>query len=141
MADPLRDWMWSEACDMLARAERLHRTFVRPGQSRDQMPTLLIWEPLADIFETEEEVIVIIALPGVEAERAGVMIEGSDLVVEGIRVPPPELRHAFIHRLELPQGRFERRLSLPAGIYSDVRRAAAGGCLVITLRKARAGHG
>ena len=141
MADPLHDWMWSEACEMLARAERLHREFVRPARSRERMPSLPVWEPPADILETQEEVIVIIALPGVEAERAEVMIDGNDLVVEGVRILPSELRRAFIHRLELPQGRFERRLRLPAGAYSDVRRMAAAGCLVISLRKAGVRHG
>ena len=141
MADPVRDWMWSEALDMLTRAERLHRAFVRPVRSRQQMPALPVWEPPADILETEEDVVVIIALPGVEAERTEVMIDGSDLVVEGVRVLPPEFRRAFIHRLELPQGRFERRLRLPAGAYRDVRRVAVAGCLMIILRKAGAGHG
>jgi len=125
---------------MLARAERLHRGFVRPAPSRGQMPAMPVWEPPADILETEREVVVIIALPGVEAERAEVTIEGNDLVVGGIRVLPPELRYAFIHRLELPQGRFERRLLLPAGTYTEVRRVAAAGCLVITLQKAGAGR-
>ena len=69
------------------------------------------------------------------------MIDGNDLVVGGIRVFPPELQYAFIHRLELPQGRFERRLPLPVGTYTKIRRVAAAGCLVVTLLKAAAGHG
>ena len=27
--DRARDWMWSEACEMLVRAERLHREFFK----------------------------------------------------------------------------------------------------------------
>ena len=69
------------------------------------------------------------------------MIEGGELVIAGTRVLPPELRTAIIHRLELPQGRFYRRLRLPAGRYSGVRRAVADGCLVITLQKAGASRG
>ena len=49
---------------------------------------------------------------------------------------PPELRTAVIHRLELPQGRFERRIPLPPGRYDAVRRFAANGCLVFELAKA-----
>jgi HSP20 family molecular chaperone IbpA len=45
------------------------------------------------------------------------------------------LRTATIHRLELPQGRFERRIELPAGRYDSVRRTAVNGCLVISLTK------
>jgi HSP20 family protein len=51
-------------------------------------------------------------------------------------VLPTELRTALIHRLELPQGRFARRVRLPAGRYSDVRRSLAHGCLLITMQKA-----
>jgi len=76
------------------------------------------------------------ALPGVEPERVEAAIDGADLVVAGSRVLPSELRTAVIHRLELPQGRFERRVPLPAGRYSAVRRAVKNGCLVITLEKA-----
>ena len=128
------DWMWSEACDQLARAERLHRQFFQPRHSG-------AWEPPVDIIETEREVLIFVALPGVSLDKAEAVIDGADLVIAGTRVLPPELRTATIHRLELPQGRFERRVRLPSGRYRDVRRSAADGCLVVTLRKAEAGHG
>ena len=54
---------------------------------------------------------------------------------------PREWRTAVIHRLELPQGRFQRRIRLPGGRYRDVARSAINGCLVITLRKAEAPRG
>jgi HSP20 family protein len=128
------DWMWSEACDQLARAERLHRQFFQPRHSG-------AWEPPVDIIETEREVLIFVALPGVSLDKAEAVIDGADLLIAGTRVLPPELRTATIHRLELPQGRFERRVRLPTGRYRDVRRSASDGCLVITLRKAEAGHG
>ncbi|MGC1778714.1 MAG: Hsp20/alpha crystallin family protein [Xanthobacteraceae bacterium] len=124
--------MWSEACEMLARAERLHRELFRPAPSQARMPA---WEPPVDILETETEVLALVALPGVDADSAQAVIEDGDLVIAGTRVLPEQLRTAVIHRLELPQGRFYRRLRLPAGRYSDVRRSAVAGCLVISLRK------
>jgi HSP20 family protein len=69
------------------------------------------------------------------------VIEDGDLVITGTRILPPELRTATIHRLELPQGRFYRRVRLPAGRYSTVRRAVAAGCLVIRLQKVGASRG
>jgi HSP20 family protein len=33
--DVPRDWMWSEACEMLARAERMHRELFRPADKRN----------------------------------------------------------------------------------------------------------
>jgi HSP20 family molecular chaperone IbpA len=125
--------MWSEACDMLARAERLHREFFQPAPSVSRLPA---WEPPADVLETERSVLVLMALPGVDPEHVEAAIDHGDLVVAGSRILPAELRTAVIHRLELPQGRFERRIRLPAGHYDSVRRATVHGCLVITLQKA-----
>lgn len=136
--DFTRNWMWSEACEMLARAERLHREFFRPAGLVAQLPA---WEPPVDILETEREVLVLVALPGVHPDRVEAAVHGDDLVVAGTRVFPAELRTAIIHRLELPQGRFERRVRLPAGQYSAVRRAAVDGCLLITLQKVGAFRG
>lgn len=128
-----RDWMWSEACEMLARAEKLHREFFRLFGSRAEAPA---WEPPVDILETEREVLVLVALPGVSADAAEATIDGRELVIGGTRVLPPELRHATIHRLELPQGRFLRRIVLPPGRYTTVRQADVDGCLVVALKKA-----
>jgi HSP20 family molecular chaperone IbpA len=130
-----RNWMWSEACEMLARAERLHREFFRPTGLVARRPA---WEPPVDILETESEILVLVALPGVHPDQVEAAVDGNDLVVAGTRVLPAELRTAVIHRLELPQGRFERRVRLPAGRYSAVRRSAADCCLLITLQKAGA---
>ena len=136
--DAVRDWMWSEACEMLARAERMHREVFRPTGLQARQPA---WEPPVDILETENEVLVLVALPGVDAENAQAVIEDGDLVIAGNRVLPGELRTATIHRLELPQGRFYRRLRLPAGRYTGVRRAAGSGCLIVTLQKAGTSRG
>ena len=130
--DAARDWMWSEACEMLARAERMHRDLFRPTGTRARQPS---WEPPVDILETDLEVLALVALPGVNPDNVEAAIEDGELVIAGTRTYPPALRTAIIHRLELPQGRFYRRLHLPAGRYSGVRRAVVDGCLVITLQK------
>ena len=62
--DP-RDWMWSEALQMLAQAERLHGQVFRPqtaGRLRAN------WEPPVDVLETEREVLILAALPGVDVQ-------------------------------------------------------------------------
>ena len=117
---------------MLSRAERLHREFFRPSGSA----VLPVWEPPVDVLETDRVVLVLVALPGVNPDRVQTIIEGSDLIFSGDRVLPPEMQTAVIHRLELPQGRFERRIRLPAGRYSAVQRSVCNGCLAITLQKA-----
>jgi HSP20 family protein len=136
--DVARDWMWSEALAMLSRAERLHRDMFKPAGTQARQPA---WEPPVDILETEFELLVLVALPGVNTDDVQAVIEDGDLVIGGTRTYPPALRTAIIHRLELPQGCFYRRLRLPAGRYSGVRQAVADGCLVITLQKAGMSRG
>jgi HSP20 family protein len=136
--DMARDWMFSEACEMLARAERMHRALFRPAGVEARLPA---WEPPVDILETEYEVLALVALPGVEPDNVQAAIEDSDLVIAGARTVPAQWRTAVIHRLELPQGRFYRRVRWPAGSYSDVRRAVVAGCLVITLQKVGVNRG
>jgi len=127
------DWMLSEAIETLARAERMQRQLFRLHQPEVRQPA---WEPPTDVIETERAVLIFVALPGVDPDQVEAAIEESALVVAGRRVLPPELRTAMIHRLELPQGRFERRIPLPPGRYDAVRRFAANGCLVFSLEKA-----
>jgi len=129
--DP-RQWMWGEAVDMLARAERLHRQLFQPAVASPRRPS---WEPPVDVLETEREVVIIAALPGVRETDLSLVIDGPCLVIAGARTLPDELRAAVIHRLELPQGHFERRVALPAGRYDQARHRAQDGCLIVTLRK------
>lgn len=131
-ADP-QSWMWSEALEMLARAERMHRDLFKLRTSGTSAPC---WEPPVDILETRESVLVFAALPGVVPDEIETRIEEGILIIAGRRDLPPELRNAVIHRLELPQGGFERSIAIPAGRYSAIRRASSNGYLIITLDKA-----
>jgi HSP20 family molecular chaperone IbpA len=124
--------MWSDAIEMLSRAERLHREVFSPRPARTQAT----WEPPADVIETDDKLLIFIALPGVPPENVEAMIEDGTVVIRGRRVLPPQLRTAVIHRLELPQGAFERRIALPPGRYDRVGTGTSDGCLVISLHKA-----
>ena len=130
------DWMLSEAIETLARAERMQHQLFRLQRPDTRQPA---WEPPIDVIETERAVLILVALPGVDPDQVEAAIEDGALVVTGRRVPPPELRTAVIHRLELPQGRFERRIPLPPGRYGAVHRFSANGCLVFNLDKAAYG--
>jgi HSP20 family molecular chaperone IbpA len=132
MNDP-RHWMWGDALTMLARADRLHRQLFQPAAARARQPA---WEPPVDVLETEGEVLIIAALPGVSEQAVNLALDGACLLISGERAVPAELRRAVIHRLELPQGGFERRVPLPPGRYHRIERRTVNGCLVVSLRKA-----
>jgi len=121
--------MWSEACEMLDRAERLHRQFFRPGRGT-RVP---VWEPPVDLFETSGGLAMIVAMPGAEPDSVEVSLEGSHLVVRAHRPLPAAARAGAMHRLEIPHGRFERRLPLPPGSYRLDERVWQEGCLHLRL--------
>ncbi len=125
-------WMWAEACELLERAERLHRQFFTPQRGRSRQPT---WQPPVDMFETETGLWIVVALPGVAPKDVEVLSNGPALLVTGERRMPAQLRRALIHRLEIPHGRFERQIPLPAGSYEIHTRELSHGCLVLGLRK------
>jgi HSP20 family molecular chaperone IbpA len=123
--------MWAEAVAMLARAERPQAS---DGARRAARPAA--WTPAVDVIETEAAVLILVSLPGVAADAVEATLEGDSVVVAGRRTLPPELQTAVIHRLELPMGRFERRIPIPPGRYDGVRRDTRDGCLLISLHKA-----
>ena len=53
-ADPTL-WMWEQACDFIAEADRMHRQFFRLTTS---LRSQALWEPPVDVFEDEREVVV-----------------------------------------------------------------------------------
>jgi len=126
--DP-NSWMWAEALGMLERAERLQRDFFRPG-----VPAAA-WEPPVDVLETADELWIIAALPGVEPGDLQVTIEGDSIRIAGHRRFPSALRGAAIHRLELPNGRFERRIRMRGMQLTLARSELANGCLFLGLVK------
>jgi len=131
---PIRDletWMWTEACEMLNRADQMHRQFFRPAVMNVRRAT---WEPPIDVFETRHECKIMIALPGVAPEHLNVILDGNHLIVGGQR-HLPTCNESQIRRLEIPYGRFERHIELPAGHFEIGTREFVHGCLLITLRK------
>ena len=129
-ADDPRSWMWSEACAILDRAERLNRRFFEPDLSGTAA-----WSPPVDVYETDREVWIMAAVPGVDAGNLTITIEGDTLILSGHRSLPTVARGAKIHRLEIPHGRFERRLRLVSSGLELRHRELVDGCLVIGLAK------
>jgi HSP20 family molecular chaperone IbpA len=76
----------------------------------------------------------VVALPGVPPDAVKVVIDGGTISVQGHR-PIPAPTSAAVLRLEIPYGRFERRIDLRPGMYEIVRRELTDGCLFLTLKK------
>ena len=127
--------MWGEALSLLEQADRLHRQFFRVAGTESAHT----WEPPVDVVESANLVQVHVALPGVPPESIDIVIEPGGVVVSALRAFPCRETGTHIHRIEIPYGRFERRIVLPLeDPYMPidlVQRQLADGVLTLTFRK------
>jgi HSP20 family molecular chaperone IbpA len=132
----MRSWMWAEAVDMLDQAERLQRQFFRlagpPAADRQPPPR---WEPPVDVYAGAEQALIEVALPGVPAERMELILGPGELVIRGERTLPNRPAGTTLQRLEIPYGRFERRLALGPGQWDLVDQRLTDGCLQLLLAR------
>jgi HSP20 family molecular chaperone IbpA len=127
--------MWGEALSLLEQADRLHRQFFRVAGSESAHT----WEPPVDVVETADLLQVHVALPGVAPGSIAIGIEPGGVVVSALRSFPCRETAAHIHRIEIPYGRFERRIVLPLhDPYMPIElvdKQLVDGVLTLTFRK------
>jgi len=122
-------WMLSDAVELLDSAERLQRQFFRIAPARSGP----CWEPPVDIIDNGHRLTLLVALPGVPPDQLEVHIEPPEIVVRGNRAIGASIGSGAIVRLEIPYGRFERRIVLPSGTYRLLDMQLENGCLKINL--------
>jgi HSP20 family protein len=127
-----KSWMWAEACALLEQAERKHRHFFDLLAAPASRP---IWEPPADIFADDEQVNVVIALPGARAEEVIVQITPTGLQIDTTVAPPAVSAVMSVVRMEIPYGRMHRRIDLPPGRYVLTERRLDNGWLHLRLTR------
>ena len=127
--DP-NDWMWERAAELLDRTAWVQRRFFQVAGERGSA-----WEPPVDVFESDTELLVLFALPGVDAELVDVRHEPGALLVSARRSLAPGCEDAEVRRLEIPQGRFHRRVPLPNHPLVLVGTEWNNGLLLVRLRK------
>jgi HSP20 family molecular chaperone IbpA len=123
--------MLTQAVELLQGANRLHRQFFQLGRAGD----LPRWEPPVDMYGDEQMLCLLIALPGVTPERLDVRLEQQLLVVYGERSLAADFGNGTILQLEIPYGRFERRVLLPHADYGVADMLLQNGCLRLTLER------
>jgi HSP20 family molecular chaperone IbpA len=123
-------WMWSRACALLEEAERRHRRFFELLSVPARQP---VWEPPADVFLLERGLHIVLAMPAARPESTVIELSSNGLLVRAHSPLPLEIGRARILRLEIPYGRIERRIELPAGRYELLGHEFIDGCLHIRL--------
>jgi HSP20 family protein len=109
----------------------------RPTVLFTQHPQLVpTWTPNLDMYETDEAVVVVLELAGVDPNQTEIRAEAHRLQVRGVRRERHGASGRTYHALEVPYGRFERAVPLPAGLDTEAAMASyQDGLLEITLPK------
>jgi HSP20 family protein len=130
---------WPLIKDLLLLRERLNR-LLDEVQLGDGMavgePSSGPFCPAADLFETDGEVVVILEIPGVDAESIELKLQGDTLRVAG-RIQPsgPDGPGRYL-RLERAHGAFYRDFKLPLGLLRGTPTAQLErGVLTVRLAK------
>lgn len=92
--------------------------------------------PAIDMYQTDNEVVVKAALPGIKADEVQIHVTGEVLTLRGETKHEEEKNDRSWHIREHRWGAFERSVRLPTGVIADKAKADFdNGILTITLPK------
>ncbi len=106
--------------------------FLRPVESK--------WRPNVDMFEHEEDIIVVVELAGVAREDISVVFHDGKLWISGVRKDNIPYTGRKYHQMEIEYNEFERVIYLPKNV--DVEKISAkldNGIMVIKVPVVRPG--
>ena len=93
--------------------------------------------PAIDMYQTNDEVVIKAALPGLKAEEVQINVTGDMLTLKGETNQKEEVKEKAYHIREQRWGSFERSIPLPTMVVGDKARAEfENGILTVTLPKA-----
>ena len=128
---------WEPARDMMTLREAMDRLF-DDAFTRPLSLTGNGWSmPAVDMYQTDNEIVVKAALPGIKADEVQINITGDVLTLKGEVKQQEDVKEKAYHIHEQRWGTFERTLVLPANVVADKAKADfENGILTITLPKA-----
>jgi HSP20 family protein len=98
------------------------------------------FSPSMDVFETEDEIVCLLDLPGVGLQDLQVRIEAGTMRVSGVRRELPGFERRNYHKMELDFGAFERSLIVPEPVDAgSVSVEQSGGFYLVRLCKVISG--
>lgn len=97
----------------------LHSAFPawRPRIAIERAAAGETWMPPVDIIDAAEEYLILVDLPGIDAEQVDMRVEEGVLLVEGERRAPESIERASLRERRF--GGFRRAFELPRKIDAD----------------------
>lgn len=101
-------------------------------------PTERAWAPLSDVWETPDEMVISVEMPGFTEKDIRLSVTGDQVLIQGERRwHGDDPQKATFHRRERWYGKVERAFSLPIPVEtSKVVASYRDGVLIVRLPKA-----
>jgi len=97
-----------------------------------------VWKPPVDIYETPDEIVVLVEVAGMSKKSISVTIENNVLKIGGIRSDYAPSANKKMHQMEIDYGKFERLIRISIPIEADKTSAQyKEGFLRITIPKVK----
>ena len=94
------------------------------------------WVPALDIWETDDEVVYALDLPGIPEDKISVELDDGALTITGERERTTEESQERFYRFERRYGTFSRTFGVPQGVgENDVRAEYNDGVLEVHVKK------
>lgn len=94
------------------------------------------WQPSVDIFETGDEIVLSLDLPGIKKENIQITINDQTLTITGERQLEFADQRDGYHRIERSYGQFARSFTVPPNVDREALRAEfTSGVLTLHLLK------
>jgi HSP20 family protein len=77
------------------------------------------WNPVVDIYDNEDHIVIKAELPGVSKKDIEIDIKDRVLTLKGERSADNEVKEDNYYRRERTYGRFERSFTIPANVDPD----------------------
>jgi HSP20 family protein len=107
-----------------------------PAKHQIKMKTSFGWEPPMNVFETDNEFVVVMDIAGMDQKDIAVFTDGSILRISGVRKDFTTQGRKQFHALEIQVGPFQRLIGIPVPIEpSSLTNRYANGLLEIRLKK------
>jgi len=127
---------WEPMREMMTLREAMDRLF--DDAFTHPINNVNTWgAPAIDLYQTEKNVVVKAALPGLKADDVQIAVTGEVLTLKGEFKQAEEVKEATYHVKEQRYGSFERSVMLPTEVQTEKAKADfENGILTITLPKA-----
>jgi HSP20 family protein len=130
---------WDPLGNIATLQDRINKLFndsFPHGAGEEDEASVCSWSPNVDIYETDQGVVLVADLPGVNKEDVAVEVKDNVMTITGVRVSDPDPETTHYYRRERICGNFQRTFTLHAMVEPEqIKARFKNGVLAVEIPK------